>query len=261
MKKTRLLSLALVVAVLLMGAGYALWSEALRIDGEICTGELDFALDGEYLGSHCYADGSFVVAEDGHTAVLSLSNMSPGEESKFEICIENTGTIGIVVEDFTVTGTNDALNQITIGSKSVEDYFTELFAGKVLEPGDGFCKEVVFYVDWEADENTFPELICFDLLIEANVTQSCYEDYGNGGEEDPDPEPECPTGLIFDGTVAKGWGWDCNYYANGKLYFVFENKDPVFIEKITNLVIPENGETISRTYGECGEYSITITRP
>ena len=257
MKKTRLLSLALVVAVLLMGAGYALWSEALRIDGEICTGELDFALDGEYLSSHCYAEGSFVVDEDGHTAVLSLSNMSPGEESKFEICIENTGTIGIVVEDFTVTGTNDALNQITIGSKSVEDYFTDMFAGKVLEPGEGFCEEVVFYVDWEADEDTFPEDICFDLLIEANVTQSCYEDYGNGGG-DPDPEPECPTGLIFDGTVAKGCGWD--YYANGDLYFVFADGSTEFAGTITNLLIPWGGETISRTYGDCGEYSITITR-
>lgn len=226
MRKTRLLSLMLVAAILLMGAGYALWHEDLKIDGEICTGELDFKFDAKYLGSHCYAEGSADVDDDGHTIQLSLSNMSPGEESKFKICIENTGTIGLEVEDVSVTATgddNNALDQITINSMSVQDYFAEVLEGLILQPGDEACDTLVFYVDWEADEDTFPEDVCFDLLIEANVTQSCYEDYSNGGDEEP--EPECPIGLTFVKSGAKCSGDKC--YVEGELFYVFANGDKV----------------------------------
>ncbi len=254
MKRTRLLSLALIVAVLLMGAGYALWSEALRIDGTVCAGELDFQFEANFVGGTCYVKDDDAYTEDsGHTMVLKLDNMSPGATRTFDWCIENTGTIGLIIKDVVFTGNASALSQVLVGTETVEDYFNNLLTGKVIEPDDEKeCFSTVFTINVDATEENFPEKECFDFTVTALVTQSCPEE---GGGSEPEPEPECPTGLKFVGDKTSS---GCKCYVDGELFYVFANGT----EKSAGIIKEEIGckddtITVKRTYSDdCDELLI-----
>ena len=60
MRKPKFLALALVVAIMLMGAGYAQWTDVLTIENTVTTGDMNVefvdqsssAFDGNYTSCH-----------------------------------------------------------------------------------------------------------------------------------------------------------------------------------------------------------------
>ena len=106
MKKTRFLVLALAVAIMLMGAGYAYWQETLSIENTITTGKLDFAFDNPQpvAPDQFMADSSCVVrSSDNNFVDITLAKMYPGAEATVTFDLKNTGTMAAVVKGFAVT--------------------------------------------------------------------------------------------------------------------------------------------------------------
>lgn len=105
MKKTRFLVLALAVAIMLMGAGYAYWTETLTIENIVTTGKLDFTFQNASLGdTDTYMDrqDSYcrVKQGDDNTIEIRLADMYPGAEADLSFELKNSGTMEAKVKNF-----------------------------------------------------------------------------------------------------------------------------------------------------------------
>lgn len=138
MKKTRILAGALIAAVMLVGAGYAAWTDKLTINSTVSTGELNvkfteptWYLDTE-TGFDDYTKTTWkpicVISDKNVKALeLTLNNLYPGIGAKLETRFENDGTIPAVIKsivyDNTVTdklkgSNNKDLRQMTPDEKA-----------------------------------------------------------------------------------------------------------------------------------------------
>jgi len=110
MKKSRLLVFALALAVVIMGAGYAAWTDDLKINASVNTGQLDvhfvdegtFDLDEYVTGTVNYQrDGSG--NNDLDIANVKLENLYPGAKAKVTLKMENNSTIPVKMNKITDT--------------------------------------------------------------------------------------------------------------------------------------------------------------
>ncbi len=109
MKKTKVLALVLAVSVMLMGAGYAAWTDQLNINTEVKTGHLDLAFvdKGEanelslaqfVTGQVDYAQDSDVVnngESNWDVANVKLANLYPGAKATVKLTMVNNSTIPV----------------------------------------------------------------------------------------------------------------------------------------------------------------------
>lgn len=119
MKKSRVLALTLVVAVVLMGAGYAYWSETLTINNTVKTGELDLQFDyptydGDYDDKYPYSDDYMKVdsyfEDEKHKLVFELEDVYPGGGGWLNFKIKNTGTVPAKLTSITPSILSDEAN-------------------------------------------------------------------------------------------------------------------------------------------------------
>ncbi|QUH25267.1 hypothetical protein [Serpentinicella alkaliphila] len=131
MKKTKFIAMALVVAVMMMGAGYAFWTDQLTITSTVSTGEfrVDFTgqgmfgkerykanpnayaswRDGHYMGKadNVQDPGTFIVNKvDDKSLEVKISNMYPGTMVKIAAKAQNNGTIPAVVNNVEIENIN-----------------------------------------------------------------------------------------------------------------------------------------------------------
>ena len=137
MKKTKFLALTLVVAIMMMGAGYAYWSQVLTVEGTVDTGELNVIFEetievfeeGPYLPNA----NAYPLGEDKHFMRFSFQDAYPGAEGNLHYTLTNIGTIGAYVDDFKIikSDLNDngqwitdmiRCNKITIDGYNTEGY-------------------------------------------------------------------------------------------------------------------------------------------
>lgn len=147
MKKTKLLTLSLVIAIILMGAGYAAWQERLQIDNVVATGKLAIEFQSDVIhpifGSFdnlLLEDDYFgftEVDQDTNTVSVTVDGLYPGTTFLYDLRAKNVGTIPAIVEDVTVdlSKTNDLLDE----NLRVSGFVTHLTKKKVPIFGD---------VDW-----------------------------------------------------------------------------------------------------------------
>ena len=128
MKKSKFLALVLAVAVMLMGAGYAYWTDSIKINNTVNTGNLEVKLENGTLTLPDYVNGTAVVdaAADStlHTAKVTLNNLYPGAKVHVSIPFKNVGTIPVKFKEAPTntaptspTG-SDLANYITIDNWS-----------------------------------------------------------------------------------------------------------------------------------------------
>lgn len=111
MKKTRIIAIVLAIAVMLMGAGYAYWSDTLVINNTVTTGEFQvsftamepfpFIVDSdEYLDSDITPNYGELLAAGGvtNTLTVTVSDMYPGSMALYAMKAENLGTIPAVFD-------------------------------------------------------------------------------------------------------------------------------------------------------------------
>lgn len=125
MKKTRFIALVLAVSLMIMGSGYAYWTDTLVISNDIKTGNFD--LDFE-KSSHKHnkpgktpevieQDSKYMNADididknNTKNAIITVTDVYPGGYAKFKVTIKNNGTLPAKYTgaDLTCAGGNKAL--------------------------------------------------------------------------------------------------------------------------------------------------------
>lgn len=107
MKKSKYLALVLAAAIMLMGAGYAAWTDSVVISNNVETGfmEVQF-IDPNYspteLSASTYVNLQPVV-RDAKTVQFTLSNLYPGAIFTTLTEIQNQGSIPVKFDNATVT--------------------------------------------------------------------------------------------------------------------------------------------------------------
>jgi predicted ribosomally synthesized peptide with SipW-like signal peptide len=163
MKRTKVLALVLAVAVMLMGAGYAAWTDKLEVNTTIDTGELsvrfihDNAIDDYWASPRMYylsknAPGyeqawnsanpndllSGTVQYSEKAMTFTFHNLYPGTRAAGLYMIENNGTIPAVIQnvDVTIETTNagpDGVAQVADKMVVNQSFVKVLRGGAVIE--------------------------------------------------------------------------------------------------------------------------------
>lgn len=165
MKRVRFLALALAVALVLMGAAYAAWSENMPIHGTVTTGELDWYFNGQGgqdTDDDYVCDPGFVnerqldkdVARttlvrqdtdgdgDYDTVKVTVTNAYPSYYNRVFVNMKNNGTIPIKVQ------------QPVINSPGAVSVHWIDSVGTVLSPGGALSVWFEFRVDESALDNS-----------------------------------------------------------------------------------------------------------
>lgn len=117
MKRTRFIALALVVALMLMGAGYAAWNDRIEVRGTVNTGKVDVQIvSGEILPRAMLTDDtrdSWVSSDadnnnmwietkldnNAKSAAFKFDKLYPGAEVKYIFRATNEGNLPVRVSD------------------------------------------------------------------------------------------------------------------------------------------------------------------
>lgn len=153
MKKIKVLSFALVLALMLMGAGYAAWSDNLIINTTVETGELNinFVKDVEHTkakGAEYVSPTIEIVDDNAHVAKVALGNLYPGSWAAFRIKGINCGTIPAKIDNVQVSfsGDEDLLPFLTyeagltvdVDGDNIMDNEISKFSGKLQNIAEDF---------------------------------------------------------------------------------------------------------------------------
>lgn len=113
MNSRKMIIAAITIAIMLLGTGYAYWTESLTISNTVSTGYLDVKfIDADawdYDDSETFSHRSNLViahktiAPDGKSISLTVDNLYPGSGASLDFLIQNTGTVPAKIG--TITGT------------------------------------------------------------------------------------------------------------------------------------------------------------
>ena len=126
MKKSKLIIIVAIVALLVVGGAYAAWTSRTTVSVNASSGEMDVAISATSVGKVSeyvvFAKNNIVVSEDQKAATVSIANLYPGAEANATITITNTGTIPVKLSGCTQerisavdTKTNKALSATDAG--------------------------------------------------------------------------------------------------------------------------------------------------
>lgn len=127
MRKAKLLIAVLVCSVMLMGVGYAWWTDSLTITGDISTGKMNVQF-GEYT-MEAMSSGTFAVdiptitkSEDGKSYACTFTNIVPGAVGMLQTEILNNGTVPVKFDNIqiTLTGSKVFTDQLQVGLNDPE---------------------------------------------------------------------------------------------------------------------------------------------
>jgi predicted ribosomally synthesized peptide with SipW-like signal peptide len=190
MKKTKFLALILVVAITVMGAGYAYWTQELKITNTVSTGDLDVRfvpLDtfaGDYLAKD-YLDGDAdymnvtIEPNSEDTIGFNINKIYPGAGGFIGFAIVNQGTVPAKLSDIVLDNVS-----------GIEPYAEDLFA-YISSPIVKFTKAGVTDIEIVGPAGDFIEGILSDV-VEGRTVPYDFEDVGefevatslNGFKED-----------------------------------------------------------------------------
>lgn len=109
MKKTKFLALVLVVAIALMGAGYASWTDYFTVVGTAKTGNLDMQIvsaniyDGNNLGElqRAWTEAT-IDSINKDSLVITAKDLYPGADIRLDFLTKNMGTAPCDFDSVTV---------------------------------------------------------------------------------------------------------------------------------------------------------------
>ncbi|NMA95953.1 MAG: hypothetical protein GX974_07925 [Clostridiales bacterium] len=197
MKRTKFILMAVVVALVLMGAGYAAWSQVFELRGTVSTGELfvdvtqgdheyevldsdgEIVTDGELDTKEDYLDLSVNSSKTGEgegetlTEInFTLNDMYPGTRVISNLKFTNRGTIKTVAaldeEDFSMP--EDLILEFKIQVEGQEitvdgNNLSELLEYLVLEPNDDMEVTVIQEFPHESGNDTEREQFTWSVPI------------------------------------------------------------------------------------------------
>jgi hypothetical protein len=144
-----LLTIAVVLALALMGVAYALWSETLTISGSVATGEVDVAFQNASDNDNGIdpgydkdvADCTVAVAPDGNSMTITITNGYPSYTCTVSYEFLNDGSIPVKLQSVT----ENIPDELTVTQ-------TGPGVGYQLDAGDHVTATIAIHVDQEAAE-------------------------------------------------------------------------------------------------------------
>ncbi|MGI6605853.1 MAG: hypothetical protein ACOX2X_02240 [Peptococcia bacterium] len=113
MKKTRMLLATLVCAVMLMGVGYAAWSDSVTLAGTVNTGELNVRFENDQFEPFVpttyasgYATAVFNKLEEENIE-FTFDKLHPGVVGVVDVAVKNAGDFPAKLANATVITTGD----------------------------------------------------------------------------------------------------------------------------------------------------------
>lgn len=196
MRKMKHLALVLVVAIMMMGAGYAAWTETLQITNTVKAGDLNviFKEPANITGESKYqpnADCS--VTYNGAGMAVKILEVYPGLKNTFEFTLQNKGTLGAYVDNFAVNSTwgQDITNQILCPRVVVEGYADNYTGNSLrdameylnnLNDGDGIFVDTTLVENGTQYEYTPGELlVTLDIEFDKQATKTTLPEKGQFG--------------------------------------------------------------------------------
>ena len=194
MKKSRLIIIVAIVALLVVGGAYAAWTSRTTVSVNASSGEMDVAISATSVGKVSeyvvFAKNNVTVSEDKKAATVTIENLYPGAEANATIVITNTGTIPVKLSGCTQerisavnTKTNKALSTADAGMLIVKYNATAvtktaaatatLFstANMVIEAGQTLTFDMQILLDQNAGDGTENALYTFKftpMFVQAN---------------------------------------------------------------------------------------------
>lgn len=152
MKKIGLLVMVVVLAMGMLGVGYAMWDKTLFIDGTVHTGEVDaemtveFCYDDEIAGKDYSSISCMLDPADPQILLITVTDAYPCITYTCEFDIDNTGTVPIIVASVG--------SPVVPGTITVTDMAGGSLVGTQIDPGMMAYGMVVIHLDNTADELT-----------------------------------------------------------------------------------------------------------
>ncbi len=99
MRKTRLIFIIAIIALLAVGGAYASWTSRVTISANASAGEMDVEISSITIGQISeyveFGTDSITISEDKKSATVSIQNLYPGAEAIATIVVTNIGTIPV----------------------------------------------------------------------------------------------------------------------------------------------------------------------
>jgi hypothetical protein len=112
MKKTRLLIAMLVCAVMLMGVGYAWWTDSVAIGSTVATGEMNVHFENTsgypYVLASEYVEASVEADECSKSITCEFNKLYPGAIGVIDAKIKNDSTIPVKLDKASIVVDIDA---------------------------------------------------------------------------------------------------------------------------------------------------------
>lgn len=109
MKRTKVLALVLAVSIMLMGAGYAAWTDTFYVQNTVSTSNLDMQIDNAYfydgdnLGEPQRAwTEATIDYRDANALVVTASDLYPGADVRLDIYSSNHSNVPVKFDSATV---------------------------------------------------------------------------------------------------------------------------------------------------------------
>jgi len=108
----------LVLAVIVLGAALAMWSETLTVNVTVNTGKVDVSISAQCLEAP-EAEGKDVASctvtpsEDGNSVTVTISNAYPGYKVNVYLTVSNDGTIPVKLYRFSISEYDESALSVT----------------------------------------------------------------------------------------------------------------------------------------------------
>lgn len=154
----------LVVAILIMAAGYALLSSQLKITGTAgVTSSWNVAItsitEGTAIGT---ASNRTPASSTGTTATFDVELQKPGDSMTYDVTISNKGSLNAVLDSMVIT---EGIG----GSEAITYSVTGVTKGTRLDVDT--TNTVTVKVEWDDSLSTMPEVTNKTLTVTLNYVQ------------------------------------------------------------------------------------------
>lgn len=103
MRKTRLIFIVAVIALLAVGGAYAAWTSRVTISANASAGEMDVEISSVAVGAVseyvAFETDAISISEDRKSATVTIRNLYPGAEANATIVVTNIGTIPVMLSN------------------------------------------------------------------------------------------------------------------------------------------------------------------
>lgn len=149
--------MALLLVIMSMVVGYALFSETLNISGTAeTTGTFDVEFSSAAVdGTSTTVGASAVIAASKNTLTLNVPNLEkPGNFALYNVVVRNNGNIGAELLSVNLTGNSDADIKLT---------YPTFPTGTVLAPGATYAFTIK--VEWATISQAAPKTLNFTASL------------------------------------------------------------------------------------------------